>query len=207
MADEKELHGVSQGPATDRQNAPVVDPTENVLNLVGAAIRRQDDLREAHTKHVEKLDEVREYYRQEIREAEAKRIDAIRAVDVNAAQQQVSVAEIRASALASQVAAAAEAQRNQVSAAATAFEQRLNQALAPIQEAVADLRRVQYEQQGQRAQVVESRGAGEENRSQATLIMGIVLGVVTLIMAGVALYALSQEPAVIPAAMIALRPL
>jgi hypothetical protein len=35
------------GPAVDRQGNPVIDPTKNVLELVAAAIQRQDDLREA----------------------------------------------------------------------------------------------------------------------------------------------------------------
>lgn len=35
----------NQGPATDRYNEPVIDPTKNVLDLVEAAINRQDDLR------------------------------------------------------------------------------------------------------------------------------------------------------------------
>jgi phage-related protein len=37
----------SAGPSTDRFNDPVVDPTKNVLDLVTAAIQRQDDLRAA----------------------------------------------------------------------------------------------------------------------------------------------------------------
>lgn len=39
--------GASSGPSTDRHNDPVVDPTRNVLDLVQAAIQRQDDLRAA----------------------------------------------------------------------------------------------------------------------------------------------------------------
>jgi hypothetical protein len=38
--------GGNLGPSTDRNNDPVIDPTKNVLDLVAAAITRQDDLRE-----------------------------------------------------------------------------------------------------------------------------------------------------------------
>lgn len=86
------------GPAVDAQGRSAADPTANVLALVDAAMRRQDDLREAERRHAADL-----------REAESKRVDALRDGDQSAIV-----------ALAGQVAATAEAMR--VSAAATAAQ-------------------------------------------------------------------------------------
>jgi hypothetical protein len=37
----------------DKYGNPVIDPTKNVLDLVTAAIKRQDDIRQATHAHVE----------------------------------------------------------------------------------------------------------------------------------------------------------
>jgi cobalamin biosynthesis Mg chelatase CobN len=165
------------GPAVDAQGRPVIDPTENVkaLNeastenvkaLTEAAVKRLDDMAELRATYDrrlldqrnrcdEKVERQKVRYEKELREAdkelrkaESERIDAIRAVDVGAVQRAAEVA-----------AAQAEALRNQVAAAATASATALGAALDPIQKDIADLRRAQYEAQGQKAQVVESRGA------------------------------------------------
>jgi hypothetical protein len=135
------------GVPVDAQGGPTVDPTKNVLDLVEAAIRRQDDLRHAlsvltqtQIKSQEKISEIRyshaqdlamaqakqleseaklrSEYAERLAIAEAKRIDAIRAVDVNA----VAVANQRtseqATALQVQTTASAEVLRNQVSRSA-----------------------------------------------------------------------------------------
>src|SRR5688572_11724945 len=45
------------GPGVDAQGQPVIDPTKNVLDLVEAAMRRQDDLRHAENRAIrEKID-------------------------------------------------------------------------------------------------------------------------------------------------------
>src|SRR5687767_3285545 len=79
------------GLATDALGNPVVDPTENVKALTEAAHIRQDDLRKASDKfnqsqieHIKELVELRASYEEKLAIAEAKRLDAIRAVDVNA---------------------------------------------------------------------------------------------------------------------------
>jgi hypothetical protein len=79
------------GLASDSGGNPVVDPTENVKALTEAANLRQDDLRKASDRynsaaidHVKELFTLREKYEEKLRLAEAKRIDAIRSVDVNA---------------------------------------------------------------------------------------------------------------------------
>jgi hypothetical protein len=79
------------GLATDSGGNPVVDPTENVKALTEAANLRQDDLRKASDRynqseisHVKELAALRASYQEKLTIAEAKRIDAIRSVDVNA---------------------------------------------------------------------------------------------------------------------------
>lgn len=48
----EEVVGGSAGPSTDAHGNPVVDPTKNVLQLVAAAIQRQDDLRKAESEAI-----------------------------------------------------------------------------------------------------------------------------------------------------------
>jgi fatty acid/phospholipid biosynthesis enzyme len=119
------------GPGVDAEGRSVADPTANVLALVHAEGRRQDDLREA----AEKMAEAEHQHAAELREAESKRVDALRAGD------QAAIV-----ALAGQVVATAEAFR--VSADATA---------ARFTAALAELQRWQYGQQGGREQVTESQ--------------------------------------------------
>lgn len=74
-----------------------IDPTANVLQLVEAAIIRQDDLREADSRHAHELNELRASYQQKLREAETARIDAIRAVDVGAVTVLLRLLQLRLS--------------------------------------------------------------------------------------------------------------
>ena len=168
-------------PREDEQSEVVLDPTRNVLDLVDAAIKRQDDLREAEARHFREIDKLRAIYDDKLRAAETARIDAIRAVDVNAAQQASQLAESRATTLAATVAAAAEAMRTQVGAAAAAAATSLASALVPLQDAIADLRRAQYEQVGQKTQVVEAQAKG----ANIGLWVGVGLALLTLVLAAV----------------------
>jgi hypothetical protein len=146
------------GPGVDASGQAVVDPTQNVLDLVEAAIKRQDDLREAEAHHVREVGKLREKYAAQLRAAETARIDAIRAVDVGAVNRAAEVAATQAQTLATQVAVSAETLRTQVAATATAGTVALAAALEPIQKDIADLRRAQYEAQGVKAQSTDSRG-------------------------------------------------
>lgn len=164
-----------------------VDPTVNVRELVDLNVRRLDDLRaaearlvEAHLLHVEAISELRANYNAQLREAEAKRIDAIRSVDVGNVQRAAEVQAIQANTLAAQVVASAETQRAQVTAAATAAATSLAAALVPIQDAIADLRRAQYEAQGQRTQVVETRSASGAMMALIGLAITILMTVITV---------------------------
>ncbi|GAC1519403.1 MAG: hypothetical protein NVS2B16_25680 [Chloroflexota bacterium] len=160
--------GQSDGPAVDRQGSPVVDPTLNVralnaaseerLNDLSSAFqdyvllldRRQDDLRKAEVEHVNEVGELRANYEKELRNKETQRIDAISAKDAAAVQAAAEVQRAQATLLANQVATTGETLRTTVAAAATAQEQRLTTIIEPLQKSIDDLRRVQYEQQGQK---------------------------------------------------------
>lgn len=134
------------GPGVDASGQAVLDPTKNVLDLVDAAIKRQDDLRQAENSHIREMEALRATHSSEMRQAEADRLDAIRAVDVTAVQQSRLEAETRASALAAQVVATADAFRSALAAA-----------LEPLQKDIADLRRAQYEAQGSKGQSLDAR--------------------------------------------------
>lgn len=135
------------GIGVDSSGGPAVDPTKNVLDLVEAAIRRQDDLRTTAEKlsrvqfeTAEKLNDLRykqtqdlaaalatkladeaklhASYAERLAIAEAKRIDAIRAVDVNAVVVANQRTSEQATALQTQTTASAEVLRNQVARSA-----------------------------------------------------------------------------------------
>jgi len=171
------------------QSRPNGDPTQNVLDLVDAAIKRQDDLRSAESRHVREVATLRAEYAGELREAETARIDAIRRVDVEAVQRAAEVQATQASALAAQVAAAAEAMRTQVSATAAASVTGLTAALEPIQKDIQDLRKAQYEAQGQKTQVVETHQKG----ANLGLWLGVGVGGFATLISVVALL-LTQHP-------------
>jgi hypothetical protein len=190
--------GASPGPGVDRFGTPVVDPTQNVLDLVNAAIKRQDDLREMQARYVARIGEMREehatyiaelraLYQKELREAETARIDAIRAVDVGAVNRAAEVSATQAATLATQVATSAEALRGQVEAARQQTATALSAALEPIIRDIADLRKSQYEAQGIKAQTIETRdvrGQGTNAVMMALLaisvLISLVLGIFTL---------------------------
>lgn len=162
------------GPGVDAQGQPVVDPTENVKALTEAAVQRLDDLREAEARfneaeirHVNELAALRSTYEEQLRIKESERIDAIRAVDIGAVQRAQEVA-----------AAQADAIRNQLAVTANAAQTGLDAALEPMRKDIADLRRAQYEQAGQKAQVVETRQA---TGASSALIFGAIAAGSTII--------------------------
>lgn len=172
------------GPAVDKEGRPVIDPTANVISILEAAVQRlddvraaelhrQDDLREAESIALRREAQLRSDYDEALREAESKRIDAIRAVDVGAVNRAAEVAATQAATLAAQVAQSAETLRNQVAAAATASTVALAAALEPIIKDIADLRRAQYEAQGQKTQVIDTRG--QNNWLVGAIIAGMSL--------------------------------
>jgi hypothetical protein len=178
------------GPGTDAFGQEVKDPTGNVLDLVAAGNRRQDDLREMESEHVRVILAIREDHAKELRVAEAHRINAIRAVDVQAVQQAAQVQDTRATALAQQVADAAEAMRQQVAATATASATALATALQPITTSIEQLRQAMYEAQGQKTQVVETQARGANSGLWWGVAIAGVFGVLMFILAAITLAAL-----------------
>lgn len=174
-----------RAPAGGSRRRPVVDPTKNVLGLVSAAIKRQDDLRKLEARHLRELADLRARYDARLRKAETARIDAIRAVDVAAVGQAAKVSATLAQTLAAQVAASAETVRTQVATTATAASTALAAALEPIQKDIADLRRAQYEAQGQKTQVVENR----DINTAKTLNVNTVIAAIALLLAAAIVYA------------------
>lgn len=161
--------GVSLGPSTDASNTPVVDPTENVKALVIAEGRRQDDLRVASEQHQFEKEQLRaswEVERQsllrESREKETQRIDAVRTVDVQVAQQRANDAETRAATLAKQVTDSAEALRNQVDQAQVTATAYVDARLVPITETIQGLQRAQYELAGAKVGVADKTDSSAE---------------------------------------------
>lgn len=141
----------------DGDGKPIIDPTKNVLDLVTAAMKRQDDLRDLADSHVKEIADLRASYEEQLRRAETARIDAIRAVDIGAVNRAAEVSAQQATTLAAQVVTSAETLRTQVAAAATAATVALAAALEPIQKDVADLRKSQYEAQGIKSNVGDTK--------------------------------------------------
>lgn len=148
---------------TDNNGTKIIttspDPTLNVSNLLKEAVKRIDDVTgvqderldekiENEKTHIREILTLRADYDEKLRDAEAKRIDAIRAVDVNA----VSVASERAtqsaSVLATQVTASAETLRALVATQATTTATQLTQIITPITDRLALLEKAQYEGTG-----------------------------------------------------------
>ena len=152
---------------------PYVDPTENVISLVGAAIKRQDDLREQESAWQKYTAELRATHGKELREIETARLDAIRAVDVGAVQRAAEVQATQAGALAAQVLATADA-----------FRVSLAAALEPIQKDIRDLRDSQSRVTGGKEQVVETRdvrGESRLNTGQILQAVAVLAAILTLI--------------------------
>jgi hypothetical protein len=116
----------SQGPSTDSQNVPVIDPTKNVLEHVAAAVKRIDDLRgcdrdlmiarldglarlyDEKIEHARSIIRLRSEYMELLREAESQRIDANRQFDQLAVTKAADSANTAIQALASSHAASAQ---------------------------------------------------------------------------------------------------
>lgn len=148
----------------------VFDPTYNVMKLVEAEAKRQDNLREAEARRLDELSkaEVRrldELSKAEVRRideqtvlragfdaklaaAESKRIDDIRAVDVAAVAVATTQANERATVLASQVAASAETLRALVDSRAAAAAEQYNQLSSVLSARISLIEKQMYEGQG-----------------------------------------------------------
>lgn len=153
-----------QTPTTYAAGVPdaKTDPTANVLDLVDAAVkrlndlraaevRRTDDLRKAERRRINEQMALRAKFDSKLREAEAKRIDAIRAVDVNAVSVASERANQQATVLANQVAASAETLRALVATTASSNAQQLSQITQQLTDRLAKLEQAQYEGSGKQS--------------------------------------------------------
>lgn len=157
----------AQGKAIDVKGGPVVDPSENVKSLNEANSKRQDDLRGGSERltqsqldsqekmnamrsdHVKELMSLRADYDSRLLVAEAKRIDAIRAVDVAAvAVDRVRVTD-QALVLATQVSQSAEALRSLVANTATTQAASQQQVVNTLSARLTTLEQAGYQQAGQ----------------------------------------------------------
>ena len=164
------------GVAVDVSGSPVVDPTENVKALNEAANKRQDDLRslsndvfaekitrlEYQVQHIDalrlsdsrRIDEqlaLRAAYEEKLQIAEAKRIDAIRAVDVNAVTVASQRAADQANVLATQVSQSAEALRALVASTAVSVAGSQQQLANTLSARLTALEQSQYERTGKQS--------------------------------------------------------
>lgn len=147
------------GLGVDASGGPVIDPTANVLSLVEAAVKRLDDLRAAEVVRQNDLRTMMEAhaatvlritieFQQQLRDAEAKRIDAIRVVDVNAVSVASARAADQASVLAAQVQTSADALRSLVATSAAALATQQANANAEFSKRLSELERTKYEGAG-----------------------------------------------------------
>ena len=121
------------------------DPTANVQNVLREAVNRIDDLRKAETQRVNEQMKLRDYFNRLLEVAEAKRIDAIRAVDVAAVAVANERATAQAAVLANQVTTSAETLRTLVATTAIAQANQLAQLTTQLTDRLASLEKAQYE--------------------------------------------------------------
>jgi hypothetical protein len=137
----------------------VKDPTQNVLDSLNAAVQRLDDigaiqhsttkeLFDEKIKRVLEIMELRAKHQDALMQAESRRIDAIRTVDVNAGAIANERAATMAQTLQTQVATSAETLRALVATTAAAVASQHVQTITPITERLSILERAQYEFKG-----------------------------------------------------------
>ena len=142
MSDLQQIHTADYN-GHDRRAVPT-----NVREMLRDAIDRLDGLREAETRRVNDLAAMRDKYQDKVDIAEAKRIDAIRVVDVNAVTVANDKATAQAAVLARQVTESAETLRKLVESTASSAAAQLVQLISPITERLGKLEEYQFKGQG-----------------------------------------------------------
>jgi len=223
--------GASPGVGVDAFGGGVIDPTKNVLDLVGAATLRIDDLANLRTQlqgeRVERVDLLRQAdsrrleelrlaesrrvdsqmrtwadHQRDLSAAEAKRIDAIRQIDVAAVAVAHERATQQATTLAAQVATSADALRTLVATTASAMATQTQNFTTQFTDRLAVLERTQYEDKGRqnvinpqmaeymeelkslRLQIGQNTGKSQGMSASWGLILGVVGLVSTLLSIG-----------------------
>jgi hypothetical protein len=131
----------------DAVGGPTIDPTANVIAIVEAATKRQDDLRietnrrlDTEITHIKELLAHRLEHLKELRGAEAERVNAIRQVDVAGANTAAAQTLAAVQTLAANTSSTAAALANQIESVVKAIHDRL-----------ASLERSSYEGKGKEA--------------------------------------------------------
>lgn len=159
-------HDKAPGIGVDAQGGAVIDPTSNVLDLVEAAVQRQDDLRDAARdfvnaalKNQAKVAKLRAKYARdfgilksdhmrELREAEGNRLNAIRMVDVQQRDTQAAQAADQIKALAANVTTVAETLRTSASQTASNLAEQAAASNEAINRRLVALEQASYEGRG-----------------------------------------------------------
>jgi tetrahydromethanopterin S-methyltransferase subunit G len=169
-------------------SAATKDPTENVMKLVQETITRLDDLRKAESLRIDQFMQgesrritetmnLRANYEDKLTVAEAKRIDAIRAVDVAAVSIANDKANTQASILANQLTTSAETLRSLVQTTAAAQAQNSQQLVNQLTDRLATLGdRVSATEKNQ----YEKAGSGMGMRDMYGWIFGAVMALVAI---------------------------
>jgi hypothetical protein len=146
------------GMGIDAHGGPVIDPTANVLALVEAANRRQDDLREmnnaridAELRNQEQMADLRASHQTALDTLEAKRLDAVRSVDQLAVKTEADRSAAAIAALATAAATTAETLRSAVNTSAINLATQLDRTVTAITERIAALEKSSYTGQGKQA--------------------------------------------------------
>jgi hypothetical protein len=148
----------SNGLGVDASGSPVIDPTENVKDLMEASIKSITALSEAQALltdekikrmereciHQDTIANLREEHNKEIRRMESDRVDKIRSVDVANAAATAAQLLSAVTTLATTQQGTAETLRNQVSATAAAVASQTERVINPIIERLALLEKSSY---------------------------------------------------------------
>jgi hypothetical protein len=148
------------GVGVDANGNAVVDPTKNVLDLVEAANKRQDDLRQAaqamaelRATHQHELGEMRAKHQRDLAMAEAQRLDSIRQVDREDVNKTAAQALAAIQTLATVTSTTAETLRTQVATTATAAANQLATITGEINKRLSALELSSSEGKGKQAYV------------------------------------------------------
>lgn len=167
----------------DAYGSPVVDPTKNVLDLVRAEAKRQDDLRDMEAHHAHQMAEMRASYEDKLRTTETQRLDAIRAVDRDAVTRAAEVSATQAQTLAATVSTSAEALRGQVEAQRITTAEALANALGPLASRIDSLLTAQANQAGEKTAQGENRTQSNWSTSTTVAVIGAGLSVMVAVIA------------------------
>jgi hypothetical protein len=189
------------GAGVDSHGGPVFDPTQNVLDLVEAANKRQDDLR-AVTKelydiralHQSEMAAMRERHQRELDQAESDRLDAIRQVDredvsktaaqaLNAIQTLQAQSNITAETLRGQVQSSAQALATQL----TTITGEINKRLSALELSWSEGKGKQTVADPQLAELAAEMRSLTRSRNESTGKSEGISWVGALIMGGIAL--------------------